>query len=72
MVSDKLLKATLKRMPVGNIMTLPDLEKETGKYGSSLRRILRALEDLNLVDRIDIDEPGNKGRRLKVGYIRQL
>ena len=72
MVSDKLLKATIERMPVGNIMTLPDLEKATGKYGSNLRRILQALEDLNLVARIDIDEPGSKGCRLTVGYVRQL
>jgi DNA-binding IclR family transcriptional regulator len=72
MVSDKLLKATIERMSVGSTMTLPELEKETGKYGSNLRRILQALEDLRLVDRIDIDEPGSKGHRLQVGYVRRI
>ena len=72
MASTKLLMDTLKHMPVGRTITVPELEYRTGRYGSNLRRILDDLLELKIIKKINIDETGKKGSRLRVAYIRQI
>ena len=72
MASTKLLMDTLKYMPVGRTITVPVLEYISCRYGSNLRRVLDDLLELKIIKKINIDETGKKGSRLRVAYIRQI